>query len=207
MIITDLSPDHVQVQEVIGSDEAIAKRARICMRGLEGSEQPFIDSQHIAHFINSLIRQEHTSPFEFGGLTISIKCPIFVARQWMRHRTFRYLERSGRYCTSTNEIYLPERLKNDKEVVKALETLFDKYEHYTEHFSKQEARIMLPLGMYTEFVFQADLHNLLHFIKLRTANTAQAEIRFYANCVSDKVREHFPMTWNSYMINEMNKQY
>ena len=203
MIFTDLSPDQVKVQEVIGSDESIAKRARICMKGLEGTEKDFSSSQHLAHFINSLIKQGHTSPFEFAGLTISIKCPIFVARQWMRHRTFRYLERSGRYCTSTNEVYLPQRLKDDPTITRTLQDIFERYEHHSKYGSRQESRIILPLGTYTEFVFQADLHNLLHFLKLRTDKAAQPEMQFYANCVSDKVQEHFPITWNSFFINEI----
>ena len=198
MLIVDLSTDHVQVQEVIGSDDLIASRAGICMKGEEALHYA-MDTEAVEHLIELLIRRKHTSPFEFAGLTLSVKCPIFVARQWMRHRTFRYLERSGRYCTSTDEIYLPEDLKADETLVQNLTYLFGTYNYYVDKgMSKQEARVILPLGTFTEFVFQADLHNLLHFLKLRLHPSAQPEMRFYAQCVADKVKENFPITWDCF---------
>lgn len=200
MIITDLSPEHIKVQDVIGSDKEIASRARICVYGQEVFDKEITDD-NVRLLIKRLITQKHTSPFEFAGLTLQVKCPIFVARQWMRHRTFRYLERSGRYCNSTEEIYLPEDLKADEQLEQTLLYLFGTYNYYIDKgMSKQEARVILPLGTYTEFVFQADLHNLLHFLKLRLHPSAQPEMRFYAQVVADKVAEYFPITWEYFSL-------
>ena len=198
MLITDLSKEQVTVQDVIGSDREIASRARICIHGSKELEHEMAED-HVKRMIERLVKQKHTSPFEFAGMTFQIKCPIFVARQWMRHRTFRYLERSGRYCSSTDEMYLPEDLKADEQLQQTLTYLFGTYNYYIDKgMPKQEVRTILPLGTYTEFVFQADLHNLLHFLKLRLHPAAQPEMRFYAQCVADKVKGHFPITWECF---------
>lgn len=204
MQVIDLSPDHVQVQDVIGSDNVIASRAGICMKGEEVLSH-VMETDVVERLIEQLIRKKHTSPFEFVGLTLSVKCPIFVARQWMRHRTFRYLERSGRYCISTEEVYLPKRLQKEFSVVQYMNEAFAVYDSMIKQgVPKQEARVILPLGTYTEFVFQADLHNLLHFLKLRLHPSAQPEMRFYAQCVADKVKKHFPITWDCFSQQELN---
>lgn len=196
MQIIDLNPDQVQVLDVIGSDSSIASYARICMRGLD-SLHDVIEEKDVTRIIKQLIHRKHTSPFEFAGLTLSVKCPIFVTRQWMRHRTFRYLERSGRYKISTEELYFPDRVKSRVPRINTLlNTAFEEYNQMlSDGYPKQEARAILPLGTYTEFIFQADLHNLLHFLKLRLHPSAQPEMRFYAQCVADKVADHFPITW------------
>lgn len=204
MIITDLSQDQVKVQEVIGSDELIASKARVCVYGFDAYSKIITDDE-VEMLLKRLMTRKHTSPFEFAGLTLQVKCPIFIARQWMRHRTFRYLERSGRYCGSTQEIYLPEDLKADDMLLQSLQYLYGTYEYYLDKgMPKQEARIILPQGTYTEFVCQADLHNLLHFLKLRLHSSAQPEMRFYAQCVADKVKEHFPITWKYFSQLELN---
>lgn len=204
MIITDLSQDQVKVQEVIGSDRLIASKARVCVYGFDSYSNSLKDDE-VEMLIKRLITKKHTSPFEFAGLTLQVKCPIFVARQWMRHRTFRYLERSGRYCESTQEMYLPEDLKADDILQQSLQYLFGTYEYYLDKgMPKQEARIILPVGTYTEFVCQADLHNLLHFLKLRLHPSAQPEMRFYAQCIANKVNQNFPITWKYFSQMELN---
>lgn len=199
MQIVDMSPDQVQVLDVIGSDQSIASYARVCMRGLD-SLHDALEEKDVVRIIHQLIHRGHTSPFEFAGLTFSIKCPIFVARQWMRHRTFRYLERSGRYKISTEDLYLPDRVKaRFPRINTLLNTVFEEYRQMlSDGYPKQEARAILPLSTYTEFVFQADLHNLLHFLKLRLHPSAQPEMRFYAQVVSDRVKEYFPITWDCF---------
>lgn len=195
MILTNPSELHIKVKAVNGSDEEIASYARMCVYGQKGLELPK-DEDNTRGILKRLISKGHTSPFEFAGMTFQVKCPIFIARQWMRHRTFRYLERSGRYCESTNEVYIPKELYWDAALYESLEYIFEKYQSAIKKgVSKQEARTILPVGTYTEFVFQADLHNLLHFLRLRLHPAAQPEMRFYAQCVADKVKEHFPITW------------
>ena len=196
MIFTNLDPQQVKVLDVTGNDTTIAKCARVCMKGLDVLHDYLMEESEVSRIIGQLMSRKHTSPFELAGLTFSVKCPIFVARQWMRHRTFRYLERSGRYCISTEEVYLPDKLVSDEEATTLISRLLDKYTTLIKQgVSKQEARMILPLGTYTEFVFQADLHNLLHFLKLRLSPAAQPEMRFYAQRVADKVKDNFPITW------------
>ena len=173
MIITDLSPDHIKVQSVVGSDETIASYARICVYGKEGCERS-TEEESTRGLIKHLVYKGHTSPFEFAGMTFLVKCPIFIARQWMRHRTFRFLERSGRYTESTNEIYLPKKLQRAFSVVPYMSAIFAVYDSMLKQgVPKQEARVILPVGTYTEFLFQADLHNLLHFLLYKRHNTVQ----------------------------------
>lgn len=193
MEIVDINENQVKLLDVIGSDKDIAQRARICTKGELGIETEMTDEE-IDRLIRLLITRKHTSPLEFAGITIQVKCPIFVARQWFRHRTFRYLERSGRYYGNTDEVYLPEKMRTP-EMLEALETTFDQYQKLLDSgISKQEARIILPLGTYTEFVVQMDMNNLLHFLSLRLSSAAQPEMRQYAQFVAEIVKDKFPIT-------------
>lgn len=206
MIITDLSSDQVKVKEVSGNDDTIASHARVCVYGFKGRPKDGFETD-TRSLIKRLIYKGHTSPFEFVSMTFQVKCPIFVARQWMRHRTFRFLERSGRYCTSTNELYLPKRLQNAFSIVPYMSAIFAVYDSMIKQgVPKQEARVILPVGTYTEFIFQADLHNLLHFLRLRLHPAAQPEMRFYAKCVANEVEKHFPITWEYFNEAYLEKQ-
>lgn len=194
MEVIEINENQVKLLDVIGSDKDIAQRARICTKGEIGIETEMTQDE-VKRLIQQLITRNHTSPFEFAGITIQVKCPIFIARQWFRHRTFRYLERSGRYYGNTDEVYLPEKMRTP-EYLDAVETIFDQYQKLLNSgVSKQEARIILPLGTYTEFVVQMDMNNLLHFLELRLSSAAQPEMRQYARFVADIVRDKFPITY------------
>lgn len=169
--------------------------------------------------ISYLLKNHHDSPLEFITLKFHIKCPIFIARQWFRHRTFSFNEISGRYVQLKEEFYIPSRMNKqsklnkqgsseeeieDKEqVIMSIETMYNNiYKCYKEllnkGLSKELARIILPVGTYTEFYFSSNLRNLLHFLDLRNDNHAQYEIREYAKII-EKILEHLlPITLSAY---------
>lgn len=174
--------------------------------------------------IRYLLRKRHTSPFEMVEFHFIVKCPIFVARQWIRHRTASVNEESGRYTIYRPEFYIPptnEDIKlqskdnkqgRDEESVSQelaqeyrdyLRELYskvhEKYLYFVEQgMAKEIARNMLPLAQYTRFIWKMDLHNLLNFIRLRTAPDAMLEIRKYALAIRDSLKPLLPLTMEAY---------
>lgn len=159
----------------------------------------------------------HTSPFEFLDLTWRVKCPIFVARQWVRHRTANMNELSQRYedLTETVEFYNPaewrgqgktnrqvgdeplpagEQFAANIDYHDALEVVVQAYTSMIEYYgvAREQARMILPLSTYTEFVWKNDLHNTLHFLRLRADEHAQWEIRQYAEAMLVMMQEALP---------------
>jgi thymidylate synthase (FAD) len=158
----------------------------------------------IEGFVRGLIKNEHTSPIENVVLQFKIKCPIFVARQWLRHRTARVNELSMRYTEAKPEFYIPsaERVPRPSDDTRyptqyILEQGYHKaYEDYLYMLksgtSREIARLSLPVALYTEFYWQMDLNNLLHFLKLRCDSHAQWEIQQYANTILDITKKITP---------------
>jgi thymidylate synthase (FAD) len=169
------------------------------------------------------MRHKHTSPFEMVELKFHVKLPIFIARQWIRHRTANVNEYSGRYSEMKDECYLPEleqirlQAKNNKQG-RADETLesndaetvrdilssgqtaaFADYKSMLDlGLAREIARINLPLSTYTEWYWKIDLHNLLHFIRLRLDSHAQYEIRVYAEAIAEMLKIIVPLTWEAF---------
>jgi len=153
----------------------------------------------------------HLSVFEFLQLTFFVRVPIFTARQWMRHRTGRYLEKSLRY-TKVNEDLKQYETNNEKanrkmRVIYAFaKEVYEKIikEH---HLKPEEARAILPLGLYTEFYWQIDARNLYNFLRLRLSKHAQEDIRQNAQQILDELSKH-PKTKNLYQlyINSLSKE-
>jgi len=168
--------------------------------------------------IDYLLRNDHTSPFEQVSLTFHIKMPIVVARQWIRHRTAKVNEISGRYSVMASEFYVPaaedialqsednkqgrqnepvsaELAKEIQDIISAEQTRV--YETYTKlldmGLAREIARINLPLSLYTEWYWTMDLHNLFHFLRLRMDAHAQKEIRVYADAIFEIVKKITPM--------------
>jgi thymidylate synthase (FAD) len=180
-----LDKGFVRLVDYLGGDERIVQSARVSYgAGTKSYRQD-------KGLIDYLLRNAHTSPFEQVSLTFHCKMPIFVARQWVRHRTAKLNEISGRYSVMENEFFLPSdediapqsednkqgRMEegfpqevNDK--IKALlkegqETAYRQYEELLETgVAREIARINLPLSMYTEWYWTNDLHNLFHFLRL-----------------------------------------
>jgi thymidylate synthase (FAD) len=217
-----LDKGFVRLVDYFGGDQRIVQSARVSYG--EGTKSVSQDGA----LIDYLLRHQHTSPFEQVVMTFHVKMPIFVARQWVRHRTGRMNEVSGRYSIMKDEFYVPEADKvapqsTDNKQGSATEA-FDKatadkiinqleagqkdaYENYSElidsGLAREIARINLPLSLYTEFYWEMDLHNLFHFLKLRLDSHAQYEIRVYAEVILEMCRKVAPMATESF-INHMN---
>ncbi|MCR4733613.1 MAG: FAD-dependent thymidylate synthase [Treponema sp.] len=216
-----LDKGFVRLVDYFGGDQRIVQSARVSYG--EGTKTVSQDGA----LIDYLLRHQHTSPFEQVVMTFHVKMPIFVARQWVRHRTGRMNEVSGRYSIMKEEFYLPEEDKvqpqstNNKqgradeafdkekadEIIAQLEKgQKDAYKNYSElidsGLAREIARINLPLSLYTEFYWEMDLHNLFHFLKLRLDSHAQYEIRVYAEAILEICKKVAPMATNSF-INHM----
>jgi thymidylate synthase (FAD) len=211
--------DHgfVRLVDYLGSDERIVQSARVSYGG--GTKSYRQDKG----LINYLMRNNHTSPFEQVNFTFHVRMPIFVARQWIRHRTGRVNEISGRYSIMTDECYRPdpqhinfqsEDNKQgrkdepvDPELANQVLSLLEEdqkriYGNYRKlldmGIARELARVDLPLSLYTEWYWQMDLHNLFHFLELRLDAHAQYEIRTYAQVILDMVRTVCPIATEAF---------
>lgn len=210
-----LDKGFVRLVDYMGSDQRIVQAARVSYG--EGTKSFRQDKG----LINYLLRNEHTSPFEQVILTFHTKMPIFVARQWVRHRTARLNEISGRYSIMKDEFYLPDEAQmrgqsNDnkqarsEEIVEGAADMIAEmaedqklvYSHYEDMIEKglarEIARNNLPLSLYTEWYWQCDLHNLFHFLALRMDSHAQYEIRVYAEAMAKCAKAVAPMAYEAF---------
>jgi len=217
-----LDKGFVRLVDYLGGDARIVQAARVSYG--EGTKSYRED----AGLIDYLLRHEHTSPFEQVILTFHVKLPIFVARQWIRHRTARVNEVSGRYSIMKDEFYVPapanlaEQSKDNKQgradqplaADKAEKVIADlvagqtaAYEDYADlvdqGLARELARINLPLSLYTEWYWQIDLHNLFRFLMLRLDLHAQKEIRLYAAVMLDMARAVAPAATESFESNTL----
>ena len=176
--------------------------------------------------IRFLMRDRHGTPFEHNSFRFHIRCPIFVAREWMRHRIGSFNEFSLRYAKATDDFYVPEREDvrtqvgkpgaytfepvDDELAAHTLEELrkvYDvAYETYTslveQGVARELARSVLPVGAYTEFYWTVYARSLLHFVSLRAAETAQREIRRYALAVEAFLAREMPVTYAAFIAND-----
>lgn len=217
--------DHGFVRYIdhMGTDERIVEAARISYRSpSKGEDQD-------KRLINHLWRNKHTSPFEMCKITMNIKMPIFVMRQYVRHRMQNLNEVSARYTQLPNEFYIPSswrtqdtknkqgsidqgdwnpvirpRYSPDSLVASELvrehcNSSYRTYEAMLEAgIAREQARMILPVNIYTEIYCCWDLKNLLHFITLRDDSHAQAEIQEYGRAVKQITTELFPWTMEAY---------
>ncbi len=212
-----LDKGFVRLVDYLGGDQRIVQAARVSYG--EGTKSYRKDKA----LIDYLLRNEHTSPFEQVILTYHAKMPIFVARQWVRHRTARLNEISGRYSVLGDEFYVPDRehialQSEDNKQGRQDEPLPEEqareiqgklaneqkrsYQAYEElldtGLARELARINLPLSAYTEWYWQIDLHNLFHFLGLRMDKHAQYEIRAYADKMFDIAKAVAPMACEAF---------
>lgn len=212
-------PSHgfVRLVDYMGSDQSIVQAARVSYGA--GTKSVREDRGLIRY----LMRHDHTTPFEMVVLKFHIKAPIFVVRQWMRHRTASINEESGRYSIMREEFHEPARedvgyqSKDNKQGRSAEEipaeivdrfltylksdrdTAYAHYESFLQdNVARELARIVLPLSLYSEFYWQMNLHNLLHFLRLRMDPHAQKEIRDYANQVAVCAQAVAPIAWEAF---------
>jgi thymidylate synthase (FAD) len=212
-----LDKGFVRLVDYLGNDSRIVQAARVSYG--KGTKTYREDKG----LINYLLRNDHTSPFEQVVFTFHVKLPIFVARQWIRHRTARLNEISGRYSVMKSEFYLPSTTdiafqsdnnkqgrattkvppRIQKQVLAILEKyqkqLYGKYEELLEiNIARELARINLPLSLYTEWYWQIDLHNLFRFLSLRLDPHAQMEIRAYAEVIRTVAGKVCPVAFDAF---------
>jgi thymidylate synthase (FAD) len=217
-----LDKGFIRVIDIMGNDSAIVQAARVSYG--DGTKTINEDKG----LINYLIKHQHTSPFEMCEIKLHIKLPIFIARQWIRHRTANVNEVSARYSVLPEEFYIPalENIKpqaqNNKQgrsgeldaaeareiQAKILEHSKKSYSFYKEllgdenaedGIARELARMSLPVNMYTEWYWKIDLHNLMHFVKLRIHPHAQYEIRVYAEALLEIIKEWCPFVYGAFV--------
>ena len=208
----------VRLVDSMGNDKAICEAARVSYNNW-WERKPEEDRALIRY----LMAHRHTSPFEMVEFKFHCKMPIFVARQWIRHRTANVNEVSGRYSELSEEYYVPElsRIQTQsssnkqgsaevlpEELGKAFQDTVHSYGSYPfnaykawvnqSNLSRELARIILPLSTYTEWYWKIDLHNLFHFLKLRMDSHAQWEIQQYANAMYELIKPIVPVACEAF---------
>lgn len=210
-----LDKGFIRLLDMLGDDVAVVSAARVSFgqesRGEEKDKK----------LIDYLLRNGHETPFEHAVFKFHVKCPIFVARQWFRHRWASYNEISGRYTTFQEEFYVPEHfrvqvgksyqyenLTADKNehlrqlVQKTYDDLFALYEQLlSEGVAKELARMILPVATYTQFYWTVNARSLFNFLKLRNEKHAQYEIRVYAEAIAKIVKDKMPWCYESFERN------
>lgn len=218
--------DHgfVRVIDYMGDDAAIVQAARVSYG--KGTKKVNEDKG----LINYLMRHWHTTPFEMCEIKFHIKLPIFVARQWIRHRTANVNEYSARYSILDKEFYLPKLehlaaqstinhqgrgdVLEGKHAEHVLELLkrdamqtYDTYEYLLNAnedesrpgLARELARMNLPVNYYTQWYWKIDLHNLMHFLRLRADSHAQYEIQAYADVMIEVLKRWVPFAYDAFM--------
>jgi thymidylate synthase (FAD) len=196
-----------------GADAMVLDAARVSF----GSSSK--DEKRDRLLIHYLLEHSHMSPFEHSVFQFHIKCPIFVVRQWMRHRWSSYNEISARYTEVKDEFYIPEKFRiqdksnrqgslesdklNHKELLHSYtECLQNSLECYKKLLAagvaREMARMVLPVSQYTQFYWTVNARSLMNFIILRVDAHAQKEIREYAGAISKIFAQKMPWTWNAF---------
>jgi len=214
--------DHgfVRVIDYMGDDAAICQAARVSYgRGTKSVSND-------AGLIRYLMRHWHSTPFEMCEIKLHVKLPVFVARQWIRHRTANVNEYSARYSILDREFYIPQpdqlaaqstvnnqgrgEALTGEEATRVLEILKGDaarcYDHYEEMIgqdgqqglARELARMNLPANIYTQWYWKVDLHNLFHFLRLRADSHAQYEIRVYADMICEIVKDWVPAAYAAF---------
>ncbi|WP_299150448.1 FAD-dependent thymidylate synthase [uncultured Tateyamaria sp.] len=214
--------DHgfVRVIDYMGDDSAICQAARVSYG--KGTKSV----QNDEGLIRYLMRHWHSTPFEMCEIKLHVKLPVFVARQWIRHRTANVNEYSARYSILDREFYIPEpdalaaqsvinnqgrgETLQGAEAARVLEILKSDsnraYDHYEAMIldegqlglARELARMNLPANIYTQWYWKVDLHNLFHFLRLRADAHAQYEIRVYADAICEMIKDWVPAAYAAF---------
>jgi thymidylate synthase (FAD) len=213
-LIDVLDYGFVRLVDHMGSDLSIVRAARV---SYDADWRTGEEEDKDAKLINYLLRNKHTSPFESVTFTFEIKAPIFVLRQWHRHRTWSYNEISARYAELPEEFYIPmaehigQQAAGNKQMrtveqhndallfkdmmYKADLAAFKAYKDMLTFGCPRElARTVLPLATYSRMFATVDLHNLFHFLRLRIHEHAQYEIRVYAVAILELIEQIVPVS-------------
>jgi thymidylate synthase (FAD) len=226
LVLTDdtirvLDHGFVRLDDVMASDLSVANAARV---SFARRKEEMDDAD--AGLIRFLMRERHGTPFEHNAFRFHVRCPIFVAREWFRHRVGSFNEFSMRYAKATDEFYVPapedvrsqvgkpgaytfepvdpELAEQTRDEMRAVyEGAFATYERLVEQgIAREVARAVLPVGAYTEFYWTINARSLMNFVSLRAAETAQREIRRYAEAVERFLEQQMPITHAAFVAND-----
>ena len=191
-----LNAGYVRLVEYMGGDESVIRNARRCWRSENKSSE-----ESDRNLIRHLLREGHMTPFETIVFTFDVKCPIFVARQWMRHRIGSFNEESLRYCVAERDYFIPHGLNQQQLAFWKMynDEQFDRYDLLKQTMPKEQARSILPLGTYTKFYWTVNGRSLMNFLKLRLDKSAQAEIREYAEAILNMVKAVAPVSFTEFV--------
>ena len=214
--------DHgfVRLDDAMADDLSVVNGARVSFA--RRKEEMDESDEGLIRF---LMRDRHGTPFEHNSFRFHIRCPIFVAREWMRHRVGSFNEFSLRYARATDDFYLPavedvrsqvgkpgaysfepvseEVAEATREKLQAVyEAAYLAYEQLVElGVARELARCALPVGAYTEFYWTINARSLMNFLSLRNAETAQREIRRYAEACERFLEDRMPITHAAFVAN------
>src|SRR6187401_2538613 len=193
--------DHgfVRLDDAMASDLSVVNGARVSF-ARHKAEMDESDEG----LIRFLMRDRHGTPFEHNSFRFHIRCPIFVAREWMRHRITSFNEFSLRYAKATDDFYIPELEDVRSQVGKPGAYTFEAVdpELAEKGVARELARSVLPVGAYTEFYWTVNARSLMNFLSLRNAETAQREIRRYAQACEMFLEQKMPITYAAFVAND-----
>jgi thymidylate synthase (FAD) len=229
LTVTETTPDHttrlldhgfVRLDGALADDLSVVNGARVSFA--RRKEEMDASDEGLIRF---LMRDRHGSPFEHNAFRFHVRCPIFVAREWFRHRIGSFNEFSLRYAKATDDFYVPaaEDVRTqvgkpgaytfepvDDEVAETtreeLRAVYEQaYETYTrlveQGVARELARSVLPVGAYTQFYWTVNARALMNFVSLRNSEFAQLEIRRYAEAVEAFFAELMPVTHAAFVAN------
>ena len=215
--------DHgfVRLDDAMASDLSVVNAARVSFARRKDDMDESDEG-----LIRFLMRDRHGTPFEHNAFRFHVRCPLFVAREWFRHRVGSFNEFSMRYAKATDEFYVPEPEDVRSQVGKPgaysfepvdaelaettrreLQAVYDHaystYERLVEQgVARELARVVIPVGAYTEFYWTLNARSLMNFVSLRAAETAQREIRRYADACERFLAEKMPVTHAAFVAND-----
>ena len=214
--------DHgfVRLDDAMATDLSVVNGARVSFA--RRKEELDESDEGLIRF---LMRDRHGTPFEHNAFRFHVRCPLFVAREWFRHRVGSFNEFSMRYAKASDEFYVPEPEDVRSQVGKPgaysfepvepeladqtreeLQAVYDAaYSTYTRlvelGVARELARLAMPMGAYTEFYWTVNARSLMNFVSLRAAETAQREIRRYAEACERFLAEKMPVTYAAFVEN------
>ena len=214
--------DHgfVRLDGALADDLSVVNAARVSF-----ARRKAVMDESDAGLVRFLMRESHGTPFEHNAFRFHIRCPIFVAREWFRHRVGSFNEFSMRYAEAKDEFYVPAaedvRGQTGKPGAYTFEQVdaalaastraaveasyaaaFATYQRLVEQgIAREVARAVLPVGIYTEFFWTVNARALMNFLSLRNAETAQREIRRFAEAVEELFAETMPITHAAFLGN------
>ncbi len=213
----------VRLDGYMADDMSVVNSARVSFAQNEDDKAELTNADK--GLINFLMRERHGTPFEHNSFRFHVKCPVFVAREWFRHRIGSFNEFSARYSEVPNEFFVPElsvirtqtgkpgaymfeqvdmevAMRSKNSIHEAYKAAYKSYmEMINDGVAKELARVVLPVGMYTQFYWTVNARSIMNFCSLRSAETAQMEIRNYSVAVEQMFSSVMPVTAKAWLDN------